>query len=205
MNPSLDLPVSAVYGHGIAPELPGDAEAIDALLDAGFPGDRHARAIYRLRQGSPVPALSLVARDGDGVASSIRFWRVSLGTETLQDPALSEGVLLGPLAVAPHLQGRGYGRALVAEGLRRADAIGAAWCLVSGPADYYGPFGFRPARPLGVTPPGDLGSNAWLIRPLGEYAMPVLTEPCPVLPRRLVRSAIESGTKVVSIDMNQAA
>ena len=48
---------------------------IEALYDLCFAPGREALSSYRLRDGvDPVPGLSLVARDGDGiVAGAIRF------------------------------------------------------------------------------------------------------------------------------------
>ena len=188
MTPSLEMLVSADVANGVAPETSDDTSAIEALLDAAFPGDRLARAIYRLRLGAPVEGLSLVYRDQGRVVASLRFWAVEMVTEGVQSAASSgSGVLLGPLAVVPHLRGRGFGRALISDGLERAEALGMRWCLVSGPASYYQPFGFEPAEPHGVLRPGDIGGNDWQIRSLGRNGLPVLGSPCEVLPRRSVR------------------
>ena len=68
-------------------------------------------------------------------------------------------LLLGPLAVLPSLRGKGCGKALVEEGLRRA--IGGPWplVLVSGEADYYPKFGFVPARDYDLQWPGFIESE----------------------------------------------
>ena len=50
---------------------------------------------------------------------------------------------LGPLSVAPAWQGRGVGQALVQDGLRALEALGAAGCVVLGDPAYYGRFGFE--------------------------------------------------------------
>jgi putative acetyltransferase len=67
--------------------------------------------------------------------------------------------LLGPLAVLPSLRGKGCGKALVEDGLRRA--IGGPWplVLVSGEADYYPKFGFVPARDYDLQWPGFIESE----------------------------------------------
>ena len=50
---------------------------------------------------------------------------------------------LGPLSVAPHLQGRGIGGALIASGLNRLRGLRASGCVLLGNPDYYGRFGFQ--------------------------------------------------------------
>ncbi len=130
----------------LAPERPQDAAAIDILLDHAFGANRQERTVYKLRIGAPLPALSLVARRRGALVGSLRFWPVEIARGT-------DAVLLGPLAVEPHLRGRGIGRALVARGLAAAAEIGYGLCLVSGDPDYYRPFGFVPADPLGLRLP----------------------------------------------------
>ena len=77
---------------------------------------------------------------------SLRFWEVMLGAQVI--------LLLGPLAVRPELRGRGYGRALIGEALRRAGDGDWPLVLVSGEVDYYPRFGFVPATPYGLDWPG---------------------------------------------------
>lgn len=50
---------------------------------------------------------------------------------------------LGPVSVAPDLQGRGIGSALIQEGLSQVRASGAKGCVVLGDPGYYLRFGFR--------------------------------------------------------------
>ena len=90
--------------------------------------------------------MCLVIRDGDEPVGSLRYWEVRLGDEVI--------LLLGPLAVRPGLWGRGYGRQLIEESLRRAAAGPWRLILVSGEEDYYPKFGFVPAAPYGIDWPG---------------------------------------------------
>lgn len=132
----------------ILPERAGDAALIEPLLDRTFGFDRNFKTVYRLRERqAPLDRLSFVAvHDDGGLLASLRFWSVAIGDE----PAL----LLGPLAVEPALQGQGIGRALVRHGLASARRQGHRLCLVVGPPDYYGPFGFVNAPSLGLVLPG---------------------------------------------------
>ena len=132
----------------ILPQRPQDAGPIEPLLDRTFGADRKGRTTYRLRDGVvPLDALSFVAIDeAETLLGSIRFWPVAIET--------APAILLGPLAVEPSLQGKGVGRALVRHGLTEARRLGHRLCLVVGPPDYYGPFGFRSAMDAGIVMPG---------------------------------------------------
>jgi predicted N-acetyltransferase YhbS len=101
----------------IRAEAPGDGAAIEILLDEAFGIRRHAKISYRYRIGRPpVDALSSVAIEGPILVGSIRYWTIRLDGR----PAL----LLGPLAIEPHLRGVGIGRALVRQTLARAADLG---------------------------------------------------------------------------------
>jgi predicted N-acetyltransferase YhbS len=77
----------------------------------------------------------------------IRFTAISIGEE-------KDAALLGPLVVDPAEKGKGFGRALVEEGLVRAKAEGFSLVLLVGDMPYYGRFGFSPVRPGQITLPG---------------------------------------------------
>ena len=77
----------------------------------------------------------------------IRFTAIRIGGE--------EGAaLLGPLVVDPVEKGKGFGRALVEEGLARARAEGFGLVLLVGDMPYYRRFGFQPVPPGQITLPG---------------------------------------------------
>ena len=128
-----------------------DAAAIEKLMAEVFGPERYARSVWQLRPGPAIGSLCIVARQGDEIVGSLRFWEVQLGSQDI--------LLLGPLAVLPSLRGKGCGKALVEEGLRRA--IGGPWplVLVSGEADYYPKFGFVPARDYDLQWPGFIESE----------------------------------------------
>jgi len=69
--------------------------------------------------------------------------------------ALVSVLVLGPLSVAPALQGRGVGRSLVSFALAEAERLGAPAVLLEGDPGYYAHLGWRPASDLGITPPSD--------------------------------------------------
>lgn len=137
----------------IEPQAAGDAAAIEDLLDRAFGPDRHGRTAYRLRDGvAPVEALSLVARDGHRFLGTLRFWPVEIAPEDGGDNV--SALLLGPLAVAPDLKGKGIGITLMREGLARAREAGHRAVILVGDFDYYRRVGFVRMAPGQFTMPG---------------------------------------------------
>lgn len=132
----------------IEPEHPHDVASILGLAATAHGPGRFARTAYRIREGtSPVAELSLVAKDAGGLVGSVRFTRVAIGGE--------EGaLLLGPLAVHPDYAGRGYGRALIETGLRRAREAEFRLVILVGDLAYYQRVGFSPVPPGQIVLPG---------------------------------------------------
>ena len=147
----------------LKPETPDDWWEVEALYDLCFAPGREALSSYRLRDDvAPVPDLSVVARDGDGIlAGAIRFWPVHVGDQT--------ALLLGPVAVHPTRQGEGLGGALIRESLNAARASGWARVMLVGDAPYYSRFGFARLSGVEMPPPTnpervlglDLVPDAW--------------------------------------------
>lgn len=128
-------------------EQASDRWEVEALYDLCFAPGREALSSYRLRDGvPPVPGLSQVARDSDGIlAAAIRYWPVLVGTA----PAL----LLGPVAVHPTRQGEGLGGSLVRDSLAKAAETGWERVMLVGDAPYYQRFGFRRLMGVEMPPP----------------------------------------------------
>lgn len=126
-----------------------EAGAIAELVTAAFATAPHsdgneARILEGLRAAGAL-TLGLVAvedtcgapaRDGP-VAGHVAFSPVAI------DGVDGGWFALGPIAVAPRLQRRGIGAALVREGLDRLRASGARGIVLVGDRAYYGRFGFR--------------------------------------------------------------
>jgi predicted N-acetyltransferase YhbS len=145
----------------IRPETAADTAALSQLSAAAFGPGRFARTAYRVREGVP-PAFSLTGWLDGRLVGGIRFTAVRIGES-------EGGALLGPLVVDPQVKGKGYGKALVAEGLARAKGEGFSLVLLVGDMPYYGRFGFAPVVPGKITLPG------------------------PVDPARLLAVALEAG------------
>jgi predicted N-acetyltransferase YhbS len=129
-------------------EADGDAPILSQLATEAFGPGRFARSAYRVREGvPPVATLSLCGLLDGRLVGGIRFTAVRIGEK-------EGGVLLGPLIVDPAATGKGFGKALVEEGLVRARAEGFAFVLLVGDMPYYGRFGFTPVPPGRITLPG---------------------------------------------------
>ncbi|HZH28629.1 MAG TPA: N-acetyltransferase [Azospirillaceae bacterium] len=182
----------------ITDELPTDAAAIEALLDAAFGPGRFTKTVYKLREGvDPLPELSLVARDADGrLIGSIRYWPVMLGD--------TPSIMLGPVAIAAEWQGKGVGGELIRRSMARAADLGHPHIILVGDAPYYGRFGFRRDLAESLMLPGPVDPNRFLAAELvpgamagvsglvGKAPVPLaaMVKPMPVrLRRRLGRTA----------------
>ncbi len=151
-DPGARIMPNATAMVAIQPEQPGDGDPIATLHHKAFGPGRFARAGYLLRNGTPhCRDLSLVARADDRLVASIRFAPVVLRRDQETIPAL----LLGPLAVQPECQGKGFGVALLKEGLARAAARGHGLVFLLGEQSYYARAGFLPARTVTIAIPHD--------------------------------------------------
>jgi putative acetyltransferase len=156
-------------------ELPDDAAAIRAVTAAAFRGVAHsappvepggdpgeATLISWLRADPGwIPELSLVAIVSDLVVGHVLATRAHVDTH----PVLG----LGPLSVLPHHRRAGIGAALMHTILGAADALGETLVGLVGNPDYYGRFGFQPARSLAVTAPDPTWGDAFQVRTLTRY------------------------------------
>lgn len=136
-----------------------DERIVGSLMMLAFGHLGRDRAVWNLRPGPAISSLSLVVSDGKQIVGSLRFWEISVAGK----PQL----LLGPLAIRPEVQGRGFGRALVNYGLEQAAQL-EKWdyVFVSGDAHYYPKFGFQSVDEELVIWPGQLDPNRLQIRPL---------------------------------------
>jgi len=133
--------------YSLTEETADDWWEVEALYDTCFAPGREALSSYRLREGVPrVGALSLVARDADGILSgAVRYWPVRVGEH--------DALLLGPIAVHPTRQGEGLGGQLIQQSLGAARALGWERVLLVGDAPYYARYGFWPLTDVDMPPP----------------------------------------------------
>jgi len=136
---------------------PADHTAVSAIVGAAFGRDAEAVLVDELRADG-YARIELVAVSGGVVVGHVLLSELPLDG--------GAGLVLGPLAVVPGRQGEGIGTALVRAALDRARADGWPVVVLLGDPAYYGRFGFRPARELGITGPyGD--GDAFMALPLG--------------------------------------
>ena len=156
--------ISDAAPFAIRAERASDVAAREALLDACFGENRHARTCQRLRDGrAPAEGLSLSAVAKGRLVGTLRLWHVSAGGI----PAL----MLGPLAVEASSRQLGAGAALMAHALAAAKARGHRAVILLGDAPYYARFGFSAAKTGELSLPGAFERERLLGLELAEGAL----------------------------------
>ncbi|HMK67750.1 MAG TPA: N-acetyltransferase [Stellaceae bacterium] len=156
--------ISQAAPFAIRAERHSDVAAREALLDACFGENRHARTCQRLRDGrAPAEGLALSAVRGRKLVGTVRLWHVCAGGL----PAL----VLGPLAVDTESRKLGVGAALVERALAAARARGHRAVLLLGDAPYYGRFGFSAVKTGALTLPGAFEPERLLALELEDGAL----------------------------------
>jgi putative acetyltransferase len=127
----------------LRPETAADHAAIHALVRAAFGQADEADLVDRLRADGEV-VVSVVADDGGNIAGHVLLSRMAAPVGTLG---------LAPVSVAPEMQGRGVGSALIRAAIAEARAAGWTAIFVLGEQAYYGRFGFSVEAARGFTSP----------------------------------------------------
>jgi len=141
-------------------EQPGDEEAIRGVNLAAFPSADEADLVDALRRDAAwLPGLSFVAESDDQVVGHLLLTRATVSGENGEGtPVLA----LGPMAVLPAWHDHGIGSALVRAAIESARDGGETLIVVLGHPWFYPKFGFRPARAMGLEPPGPWPDPAWM-------------------------------------------
>jgi putative acetyltransferase len=137
----------------LRPEEPADAAAIRRVLveafarrDTAVPAE--VALVEALRGGEAwLPELSMVA-EADG-----RIVGYALLSRVWVEPGAVPALALGPVAVRPSLNGRGFGTAMVRAALDAATELGERLVVVLGNPAFYRRFGFVPAARFALTSP----------------------------------------------------
>lgn len=150
-------------------EAPGDEDGVRAVELAAFAGPEEAGIVDRIRLEAPEGWHSLVAVDAEGAI--VGHLLLSPCPVVADDGRTVARVLaVGPMAVAPHVQRRGIGTALMTAALGLALARAVPALVLLGYPAYYPRFGFEPARGLGLEPPAAAWPDeAWMGRRLPAW------------------------------------
>jgi len=143
-------------------ERPEDVPLVRAVNRLAFGQDQEADIVDALRSNGAA-LLSLVAVLDDAVVGHILYSPAFIGGV--------EGAGLAPMAVVPEHQRRGIGSQLVEAGNARLRDRGCPFIIVLGHPSFYPRFGFRPARPLGITCEWDVPDDVFMIAVLEEHRM----------------------------------
>ena len=141
-----------------------DPVLVEALLDRAFEPERHTRTAYKVRDGVDwLPGLSFALLDeSDCLAGTIQCWPVSL---TGPDGRAHPMIMVGPVAVLPEQQGRGFGKALMVASIAALNPEAPLPQVMIGDPEYYGRFwGFSNEHTQGWDLPGPFERHRLLVR-----------------------------------------
>jgi putative acetyltransferase len=150
----------------IREEAPGDAAAIRRLEATAFDTDAEAKLVDALRAAGAL-TLSLVAEADGEIVGHIAFSPVVVSSTR----GTSQGVGLGPMAVAPACQRQGIGGRLIEDGLRRLRDAGHRFCVVLGHAEYYPRHGFTRASDFGMRWERPVPDDVFFVRELAPAGL----------------------------------
>jgi predicted N-acetyltransferase YhbS len=152
-------------GLRIRPERAGDEAAIRAVNDAAFGGPLEGGIVDGIRGTDRwVEGGSLVAEAPGG--RLLGHLLISRGDLVGDEGAIAPIWLIGPVAVLPEHQREGIGTELMERAIALAIEHEQPALGLLGHAAFYGRFGFRPARALGIEPPRPWPDEHWLVLPL---------------------------------------
>lgn len=133
----------------VRPVLGTDAAAVRRVVEAAFGDEGLAvAALAEALAARPRGAGFVAEHDGEVVGHVHLSWGWLDAPDRLVDV-----LVLSPLSVAPAVQRRGLGGALVGRAISAAEELGAPLLFLEGDPAYYSRFGFVHARPLGLVRP----------------------------------------------------
>jgi len=144
----------------IREEEPKDYPAVYAVNASAFETPAEANLVDILRREAH-PIVSLVAEENGAIIGHILFSPVSL-----TDYPDLKIMGLGPVAVVPAYQRKGFGSALITAGLKKCIALGFGAAIVLGHSAYYPRFGFIPSLRYGIRSEYDVPDDVFLVTEL---------------------------------------
>jgi predicted N-acetyltransferase YhbS len=145
---------------------------VEQVLDIAFEPERRQRTAYKVREGTEaLPGLSFAALDEDDLlAGTIQCWPVALTDASGRRHPM---IMVGPVAVLPEHQGRGYGKALMTASLAAIDPRAPLPQVMIGDPEYYGRFwGFSNEATQGWDLPGPFERSRLLVRADNPAVLP---------------------------------
>ena len=140
-------------------ERPGDAVAVEALIDRAFGPGRFTKVSERVREFALFrPDLSFCAWSDGELIGVVRQYLVRIDARPL--------VFLGPLAVEETARKLGAGAALVDHACNAAQAAGFGAVLLVGDEPFFRRNAFAAAPAAGVLMPGPVDPRRVLLRAL---------------------------------------
>lgn len=139
-----------------------DLKNIEKLLDEAFGPGRYARTAYRYREKhNLISEYSYIYQGNKQLLASISFSQIFINN-------INKGLLLGPLAVKPGHDGKGYGVALVETTIKLIKKSKKYnFIVLVGDIDYYRRFNFKQiSQPLNLV--GPVNPNRVLILSLDK-------------------------------------
>jgi putative acetyltransferase len=134
----------------VRPEEPADRDASLEVAKAAFATTRESDIVVAVRDEAG--SFALIAEEGSRVVGHVQMSKAWIGDQ--------EVLALGPIAVMPTRQRKGYGTALVAAALEEAAARNTPAVLLLGSPRYYGGRGFEPAGRYALRNPFTGGTTA---------------------------------------------
>ncbi len=168
-------------------EQAGEHREVEALVREAFwnvyrPGCLEHYVLHCLRGDTDfVPELDFVMELGGRLVGQDVFVRTTIHADDGRDVPI---MTMGPICIAPDLQGKGYGKILLDYALKAAAAIGCGAVCFEGSIGFYGKCGFSYARNFGLRYhglPAGADDSFFLCKELipgyldgvnGEYATP---------------------------------
>ncbi len=149
-----------------------DDALVEDLLDRAFEPERRTRTSYKVREGMDwLPALSFAAIDHTNqLVGTIQCWPVALTDKTGRAHPI---IMVGPVAVLPQHQGKGYGKALMLASLGALSPEAPLPQMMIGDPEYYERFfGFSNAHTGEWSLPGPFDQRRLLARTDDPAALP---------------------------------
>lgn len=154
----------------------------EAFWNVYRPGCMEHYVLHRLRGNADfVPELDFVMELNGRLIGQDVFVRTAIHADDGMDVPI---MTMGPICIAPDLQGKGYGKILLDYALEKAASLGCVAVCFEGNIAFYGKSGFTFARQFGLRYhglPADADDSFFLCKELvpghldgvtGEYATP---------------------------------